>query len=64
MYLAELYRPYAFFEGRFDNLNTERLQMGLSECDGELFNFDCKKISWPHYMLDIHLPGVMKYVAE
>ncbi|GLJ56005.1 hypothetical protein SUGI_1202470 [Cryptomeria japonica] len=64
MYLAELYKPYAFFQGRFDNFNTEHMFMGLSDYDREIFNFDVKKISWPYYLNSIHIPGVMKYVAE
>ncbi|KAH9317089.1 hypothetical protein KI387_018858, partial [Taxus chinensis] len=44
MYLAELYKPYVFFEGRFDNFNTEQLYVELSDSEKELFDFDVKRI--------------------
>ncbi|KAH9292348.1 hypothetical protein KI387_042467 [Taxus chinensis] len=64
MYLAELYKPYVFFEGRFDNFNTEQLYVELSESEKEIFEFDVKRICWRDYLVDIHIPGMMKFVAD
>eukprot|EP01018_Ginkgo_biloba_P006208 Gb_33594 [translate_table: standard] len=64
MYLAELYEPYAFFEGRFDNENTENMLKRLSTEDMKAFYFDVKCIDWTHYFLDIHIPGLVKYVLK
>lgn len=64
MYLAELYEPYVFFEGRFDITNTESLLRKISAEDLKAFNFDVKCIDWPHYFSTVHIPGVVKYVLK
>ncbi|KAL2328481.1 hypothetical protein Fmac_021908 [Flemingia macrophylla] len=64
MRLIDLYRPYVFFNGVFDNMNTEKLQIAArqggieNEC---LFYFDSKIIDWEDYFMNIHIPGIVKY---
>lgn len=64
MYLAELYAPYIFFQGRFDITNTERLLQKISAEDLKAFNFDVKCIDWVDYLSNVHIPGVVKYVLK
>ncbi|XP_030939257.1 fatty acyl-CoA reductase 3-like [Quercus lobata] len=66
MRLVELYKPYLFFGGIFDDMNTERLRMALRESSAEadLFCFDPKCIKWDEYFLNVHLPGIVKYVFK
>ncbi|KAL4611669.1 hypothetical protein ACB092_08G142300 [Castanea dentata] len=66
MRLVELYKPYLFFGGIFDDMNTERLRMALREsgAEADLFCFDPKCIKWDEYFLNIHLPGIVKYVFK
>lgn len=47
-------------------MNTERLRMALREsgAEADLFDFDPKCIKWDEYFLNIHLPGVVKYVFK
>ncbi|MQL76106.1 hypothetical protein Taro_008492 [Colocasia esculenta] len=67
MHLVDLYEPYAFFKGRFDDLNLLRLR-GLSLAEegdeGKLFNFDLKTVDWNYYFIRVHFPGVLKYVLK
>eukprot|EP01018_Ginkgo_biloba_P004728 Gb_38743 [translate_table: standard] len=63
MNLAELYEPFVFFKGLFDNSNTERLWNELSKEDQKCFNFDVKCIDWKYYFFYVHIPGLMKYVG-
>uniref|UniRef100_A0A7N2MSP9 Uncharacterized protein n=1 Tax=Quercus lobata TaxID=97700 RepID=A0A7N2MSP9_QUELO len=44
MRLVELYKPYVFFTGSFDDSNTEKLQVAArgSDADVHLFDFDPK----------------------
>jgi len=64
MYLAELYEPYAFFQGRFDISNTERLLRKISAADRKAFNFDVKCIDWSDYLSNVHIPGLVKHVLK
>ncbi|XP_002523777.2 fatty acyl-CoA reductase 3 [Ricinus communis] len=67
MRLVELYKPYVFFEGSFDDSNSEKLRIEARERSLELkemdeFNFDPTEIDWENYMMSVHIPGLVKYV--
>ncbi|KAI3420532.1 Fatty acyl-CoA reductase [Psidium guajava] len=66
MRLIELYRPYLFFKGVFDDMNTEKLRMAAREsgAESDVFYFDPKCIDWADYFTNIHIPGVVKYVVK
>ncbi|WCJ41793.1 Fatty acyl-CoA reductase 3 [Euphorbia peplus] len=67
MRLVELYRPYLFFQGVFDDINTEKLRLAANEnigVENDLFYFDPKSIDWEDYFTNIHIPGVVKYVFK
>ncbi|XP_030522446.1 fatty acyl-CoA reductase 3-like [Rhodamnia argentea] len=66
MRLIELYRPYLFFEGVFDDMNTEKLRIAARETgtESDVFYFDPKCIDWEDYFTNIHIPGVVKYVFK
>ncbi|KDP42371.1 hypothetical protein JCGZ_01947 [Jatropha curcas] len=66
MKLVELYRPYLFFKGVFDDMNTEKLRMAAKEngVENDLFYFDPKSIDWENYFTNIHIPGIVKYVFK
>ncbi|ESQ53764.1 hypothetical protein EUTSA_v10025005mg [Eutrema salsugineum] len=64
--LVDLYQPYLFFHGVFDDTNTEKLQKMVpkTELENEMFYFDPKIINWDDYFVDIHIPGLVKYVFK
>ncbi|KAL8130096.1 hypothetical protein V2J09_019251 [Rumex salicifolius] len=63
MRFLDLYKPYLFFKGVFDDLNTEKLRMrAMAEAD--VFYFDPKEINWEDYFLRTHFPGLVKYVLK
>ncbi|XP_050367776.1 fatty acyl-CoA reductase 3-like [Argentina anserina] len=66
MRLVELYRPYLFFKGVFDDLNTEKLRMAVRETttEADMFYFDPKIIDWEDYFMNTHIAGVVKYVFK
>ncbi|XP_040382563.1 fatty acyl-CoA reductase 1-like [Oryza brachyantha] len=68
MHLVDVYGPFAFFKGCFDDINLERLRqrMGRSNSteDDDMFNFDPKTIDWEDYFYRIHIPGVLKYILK
>ncbi|RYQ97835.1 hypothetical protein Ahy_B08g093906 [Arachis hypogaea] len=66
MRLVELYRPYLFFNGIFDDMNTEKLRVAAIEggVETDLFYFDPKVINWDDYFMNTHLPGIVKYIFK
>ncbi|KAL5223360.1 hypothetical protein ABZP36_028073 [Zizania latifolia] len=68
MQLVDVYGPFAFFKGCFDDINLERLRQRMkaskSSPHDDMFNFDPKIIDWNDYFYSIHIPGVLKYVLK
>ncbi|XAR59675.1 Alcohol-forming fatty acyl-CoA reductase [Bertholletia excelsa] len=66
MRLIDIYRPYLFFKGIFDDMNTERLRIAArkSGIETDIFYFDPKTINWDDYFMITHIPGVVKYVFK
>uniref|UniRef100_M4F0I8 Fatty acyl-CoA reductase n=1 Tax=Brassica campestris TaxID=3711 RepID=M4F0I8_BRACM len=62
--LVDLYQPYLFFYGVFDDSNTEKLQRMVLKTgvETEMFYFDPKIINWDDYFVKTHIPGLVKYV--
>ncbi|KAG6763074.1 hypothetical protein POTOM_033606 [Populus tomentosa] len=63
MRLGDLYKPYVFFEGIFDDLNSEKLRIISKETchETDIFDFDPMNIDWDDYMMNVHIPGLVKY---
>ncbi|KAL0460776.1 UNVERIFIED_CONTAM: Fatty acyl-CoA reductase 3 [Sesamum latifolium] len=65
MRLTELYKPYVFFQGIFDDANTENLRMMIKGSNTKaLLNFDPKCIQWDEYFENTHFKGLIKYVLK
>ena len=54
------------FAYRFDNMNTEKLQIAARQggVEMDLYYFDPKIIDWEDYFMNIHIPGIVKYVCK
>ncbi|XP_048235859.1 fatty acyl-CoA reductase 2, chloroplastic-like [Ricinus communis] len=63
-YLANIYEPYTFYGGRFDNSNTQRLMESMSETEKKNFGFDVENIDWREYIINVHIPGLRKHVMK
>lgn len=63
-YLAEIYRPYTFYECRFGAENTERLFSELHASEQAKFNFDLKGIDWGEYLGRVHVSGIREHVLQ
>ncbi|KAI3895441.1 hypothetical protein MKX03_016207 [Papaver bracteatum] len=64
--MIELNEPYLFFEGQFDDANTEKLRtlIRMNQADQDTFYFDLKSIDWDDYLMNIHISGLVKYVIR
>ncbi|KAL8147186.1 hypothetical protein AgCh_004781 [Apium graveolens] len=63
-YLANIYAPYTFYGGRFDNSNTERLMACMSEEEKRTFGFNLGSIDWKDYISNVHIPGLRRHVMK
>ncbi|ERN04448.1 hypothetical protein AMTRI_Chr03g140830 [Amborella trichopoda] len=63
-YLANIYQPYTFYGGRFDNTNTRRLMEEMSEEERRSFGFDVESINWKDYISNVHIPGLRRHVMK
>ncbi|XWS43283.1 hypothetical protein CRYUN_Cryun16bG0089700 [Craigia yunnanensis] len=63
-YLANIYEPYTFYGGRFDNSNTEKLLEIMSEEEKRNFGFDVESIDWKDYIKNVHIPGLRRHVMK
>ncbi|XP_072998157.1 probable fatty acyl-CoA reductase 4 [Typha latifolia] len=59
--VAKAYKHFAFFHGRFDDHNMQKLMLSMKEKDRELIPIDTECIKWEEYMRSIHIPAVIKY---
>ncbi|PKU61884.1 putative fatty acyl-CoA reductase 4 [Dendrobium catenatum] len=65
MRLVDIFSPYAFFKGSFDDSNLECLRKAMVNNDEmKLFDFDPVNIEWDDYLINIHMPGVIKYLLK
>ncbi|KAI3990946.1 hypothetical protein MKX01_026130 [Papaver californicum] len=66
--LAEIFEPYVFSKTTFDTSATDRLRMWTNAYYGpgetDIFDFDPKHINWKDYMVNVHVPGLIKYVVK
>ncbi|XP_038972039.1 fatty acyl-CoA reductase 2, chloroplastic-like [Phoenix dactylifera] len=63
-YLANIYEPYTFYGGRFDNANTQKLMEEMSEEERTSFDFNVGSISWKDYISNVHIPGLRRHVMK
>ena len=57
---------YFAYSNSFDDTNAEKLRKIAREkfSDAEAFNFDPKDIEWEDYMVNAHIPGLVKYAMK
>ncbi|KAJ7975954.1 Fatty acyl-CoA reductase [Quillaja saponaria] len=63
-HLANIYEPYTFYGGRFDNSNTQILMESMSEEEKREFGFDVRGIDWKDYITNVHIPGLRRHVMK
>ena len=63
-YYGEIYEPYLNLNCRFGVENTLGLLETMSPEEREIFNFDVTRLNWRHYVQNIHIPGVKKFILK
>ncbi|KAL4312409.1 hypothetical protein GQ457_01G038530 [Hibiscus cannabinus] len=64
--MVDIYRPYLFSEATFDDINIEKLRMAARSSSevNDMFYSDPKCIDWEDYFMNIHIPGIVKYIFK
>ncbi|KAH7572762.1 hypothetical protein JRO89_XS03G0008600 [Xanthoceras sorbifolium] len=64
--LAQVYGPYLFEKGssRSGKNDTQELLAAMSEEEKQSFGFDMEKLDWKGFFVNIHIPGLRKYVMK
>ncbi|XP_054797592.1 probable fatty acyl-CoA reductase 4 [Prosopis cineraria] len=65
--MAKIYEPYLLFKAVFNDGNTESLRMAtkMEKATGGFdFEFDPLSIDWTDYMINVHIPGLIKFVMK
>jgi thioester reductase-like protein len=60
LFLMQIYSPYMHLDCVFETDRAERLWDSLEDDDRETFNFDVKRIDWPRYVQEIHIPALRR----
>ncbi len=64
IYYCSIYSTYTRFNFEFKTDNTTALFRSLSCEDQGMFGFDVKRINWPKYIQEVHIPGLKKHVLQ
>ncbi|KAI4313495.1 hypothetical protein L6164_026472 [Bauhinia variegata] len=53
-------------QSRFDDRNMEKVEMAAKQggVEMDLFYFDPKMIDWEDYFMNVHFPGMVKYLIK
>ncbi len=63
-YYGEIYEPYLNLDCQFKVERTAALFESLSAEEKKRFNFDVTRINWRHYIQNVHIPGVKKFILK
>lgn len=63
LYMTRLFGGYTNLDCRFKNDNIKNLSRKLSAEDQVKLNLE-QQIDWEKYIIDIHIPGLLKYVIK
>lgn len=62
--LASIYQPYTNIRCRFDNENLLDLQKRVVQQDQMMFPVSLANLDWKHYLGQVHIPGLKKFVVD
>ena len=63
-YYGEIYEPYLNLDCQFRVERTAALFESLRPEEKKRFNFDVTRINWRHYIQNVHIPGVKKFILK
>ncbi len=62
VYYAKIYSPYSNVLCQYQSDKMRSVLSDLNDEEQATFNFDVKRIDWQHYVEDIHIPGIKRFL--
>ncbi len=62
VYYAKIYSPYSNVLCKYQSDNMRAVMCGLSDEERVTFDFNVNQIDWRHYVEDIHIPGIKRFL--
>ncbi len=59
---GRLYGPYAEADCQFLTHNTREVWESMAEEDRDVFDFDISRMDWTHYLQEVYIPGVKRFL--
>jgi long-chain acyl-CoA synthetase len=63
-YYGEIYEPYLNMNCRFEVDRTMALYESLDDEEQKAFPFDVTRLNWRHYIQNVHIPGIKRYILK
>ena len=61
-YYIRIYGPYSEVSCQYISSRVRAVWDGLSEDDRALLNFDVSSLDWRHYVQDVYVPGIRRFL--
>ncbi|MQF82817.1 hypothetical protein FIM02_01490, partial [SAR202 cluster bacterium AD-802-E10_MRT_200m] len=59
---VEIYGPYSEVRCQYQTSNLRSILNGLTIDEKQKFDFDVKNIDWKHYVQDVYIPGIKRFL--
>ena len=63
-YYIRIYGPYTRLNFEFETSKLGQLAASLTASDQRRFNLDISKFDWQHYLQNIHIPGIKRFILK
>ena len=63
-YYIRIYGPYTRINFEFETSKIGQLSASLTAADQRRFNLDISRFDWQHYLQNIHIPGIKRYILK
>ena len=63
-YYIRIYGPYTRINFEFETSKIGELSSSLTAGDQRRFDLDISKFDWQHYLQDIHIPGIKRFILK
>ena len=63
-YYIRIYGPYTRINFKFETSKIGQLSGSLTAADQRRFNLDISKFDWQHYLQNIHIPGIKRFILK
>ena len=63
-YYIRIYGPYTRLSFEFETSKLGQTSRSLTESDRRHFNLDISNFDWQHYLQNVHIPGIKRYILK